>query len=106
MQAAKLLAKTDRDKSLAAIEDATAEARRIEELDPDRARAMLGIANALLPLDRARGWDGVYEEIKVANSTDGFTGEDGFIRNTMQKKNMSSSRSSSVWDFHVAGIFS
>ncbi len=105
LQAAKLLVKTDREKSLAAIEEATAEARRIEELDPDRPRAMMGIANALLPLDRARSWDAVYEAIKAANSADGFTGEDGLIRITMQSKGMSSIRSSSVSEFNVAGIF-
>jgi hypothetical protein len=106
LQAAKLLAKTDRDKSLATIEEATAEARRIEELDADRPRAMLGIANALLPLDRSRSWDAVSDAIKAANSAENFTGEDGVIRITMQAKQMSSSRSSSVSDFNVAGIFS
>jgi hypothetical protein len=106
LQAAKLLAKTDRDKSLATIEEATAEARRIEELDPDRPRAMMGIANALLPLDRNRSWDAVSDAIKAANSAEGFTGEDGYIRITMQTKQMSSARSSSVSDFNVAGIFS
>lgn len=105
LQAAKLLAKTDRERSLGAIEEATAEARRIEELDPDRPRAMIGIANALLPLDRARGWDAVYEAIKAANSSEGFTGEDGLIKITMQSKGMSSVRSSSVAEFNVAGIF-
>ena len=105
MQAAKLLAKTDRDRSLGAIEEATAEALRIEELDPDRPRAMMGIANALLPLDRARSWDAVYDAIKAANSSDGFTGEDGLIKITMQSKGMSSTRSSSVAEFNVAGIF-
>jgi len=105
LQAAKILAKTDRDKSLATIEEATAEARRIEEIDPDRPRAMLGVANALLPLDRSRGWDAVSDAIKAANSAEGFTGEDGSIRISMQTKQMSSSRSSSVSGFNVAGIF-
>ena len=105
LQAAKLLVKTDREKSLAAIEEATAEARRIEELDPDRPRALMGIANALLPLDRARSWDAAYEAIKAANSSDGFTGEDGLVRITLQSKGMSSIRSSSVSEFNVAGIF-
>ena len=65
----------------------------------------MGIANALLPLDRARSWDTVYEAIKAANSSDGFTGEDGLIRITMLSKGMSSIRSSSVSEFNVAGIF-
>jgi len=105
LQAAKLLVKTDRERSLGAIEEATAEARRIEELDPDRPRAMMAIANALLPLDRARSWDAVYEAIKAANSSEGFTGEDGGIKISMQSKGMSSIRSSSVSEFNVAGIF-
>ena len=104
-QAAKLLVKTDRDKSLAVIEDATAEARRIAELDPDRPRAILNIANALLPLDRSKAWDMVYEAIKAANSADGYTGEDGVIRLAFQTKQMSTIRSSTVAEFNVAGIF-
>jgi hypothetical protein len=105
-QAAKLLAKTDRDRALAVVDDATAEARRIEEVDPDRARTIMGIANALLPIDRAKSWDMVEEAIKAANSAEGFTGEDGVIRTALQTKQMSSIRSSSVADFNVTGIFS
>lgn len=105
IQAAKLLVKTDRDKSLAIIEDATAEARRIEELDPDRPRALLSVANALLPLDRSKAWDMTYEAIKAANSAEGYTGEDGVIRLALQTRQMSTIRSSSVADFDVAGIF-
>jgi hypothetical protein len=105
VQAAKLLTKTDRDRSMSVIEDATAEARRLGELDPDRPRAIMGVANALLPLDRAKAWDMVYEAIKAANSAEGFTGEDGAIGVALQTKGMSSSRSSSVAEFNVAGIF-
>jgi hypothetical protein len=105
IQAAKLLTKTDRDRSMSIIEEATAEARRIEESDADRPRAILNVANALLPLDRARAWDMVYEAIKAANSSEGFTGEDGLIRLTFQAKQTSTIRSSSVSEFNVAGIF-
>ena len=104
-QAAKILVKTDRDKSLAVIEEATAEARRIEELDPDRPRAIMNVANALLPLDRGKAWDMVYEAIKAANSAEGYTGEDGVIRLAFQTKQMSTIRSSTVAEFNVAGIF-
>ena len=105
IQAAKLLTKTDRDKSLAVIEDGTREARRIEELDPDRPRAIMNVANALLPLDRSKAWDMVYEAIKAANSAEGFTGEDGLIRLAFQTKQMTTIRSSTVAEFNVAGIF-
>jgi hypothetical protein len=105
MRAATLLAKTDRDRALAAIEDATAEARRIEESDADRPRAMIAVANALLSLDRAKSWETVYEAVKAANAVDSFTGEDGAIRTVLQTKNSSSVRSSSAGEFNVAGIF-
>ncbi len=104
-QAAKLLLKTDREKSLNAIEDAGAEARRIEPSDADRPRALMAVANASLVSDRAKSWDAVYEAIKSANSAEGFTGEDGVLRISLLTKSMSSIRSSSVQDFDVAGIF-
>jgi hypothetical protein len=103
---AKLFAKTDHEKSLAVIEDAAAEARRIDGSDPDRARALMAVANALLVSDRGKSWDATYDAVKAANSSEGFTGEDGAIRIGLQTKGMSSMRSSSVQDFDVAGIFS
>ena len=104
-QAAKLLAKSDRERSLGILEEASAEAHRIEEADPDRARALMAIANILLSLDRPKAWDAVYEGIKAANSAEGFTGEDGVVRISLLTKSMSSIRSSSAQDFDVSGIF-
>lgn len=105
VQVAKLLVKSDKERAAAAIEEANAEARRIEELDADRPRALLAVANSLLPLDRARAWEMVYEAVKAANSSDGFTGEDGVLRVVFQTSQMSTIRSSSVAEFNVAGIF-
>jgi len=103
---AKLLVKTDHDKSLAVIEDAAAEARRIEGSDPDRARALMAVANALLVSDRGKSWDATYDAVKAANSSEGFTGEDGVLRISLLTKQMTTMRSSSVQDFDVSGIFS
>ena len=102
---AKLLAKTDHEKSLALIEDAATEARRIEGSDPDRARALMAVANALLLSDRGRSWDATYDAVKAANSSEGFSGEDGVLRIGLQTKSMTSLRSSSAQDFDVSGIF-
>lgn len=104
-QAAKVLAKTDHDKSLAVIEEAAAEARRIEGSDADRPRALMAVANALLTSDRSKSWDAVYDAIKAANSAEGFTGEDGVLRISLLTKSMASVRSSSAQDFDVSGIF-
>jgi hypothetical protein len=103
--AAKMLAKTDHEKSLAVTEDAAAEARRIEGSDPDRPRALMAVANVLLVSDRGKSWDATYDAVKAANSSEGFTGEDGVIRIGLQTKGMSSLRSSSAPDFDVSGIF-
>src|SRR6185369_5955395 len=106
LQAAKLLAKTDREKSLAVTDEATLEARRIETSDADRPRALMNAANVLLLTDRPKAWDAVYEAIKAANSAEGFTGEDGVIRISLRTKSIGSIRSSTVAEFNVAGIFS
>lgn len=105
-QAAKLLIKTDHDKSQAVIEEAATEARRIEGSDADRPRALLAVANALLLSDRSKSWEATYDAVKAANSAEGFTGEDGVLRFSLITKSMSTIRSSSVQDFDVAGIFS
>jgi hypothetical protein len=103
--AGKLLAKTDHEKSLTVIEEAAAEARRIDGSDPDRPRALMAVANALLVSEREKSWDATYDAIKAANSAEGFTGEDGVIRTSLMTKSMTSMRSSSAQDFDVSGIF-
>ena len=104
-QLAKLLAKTDRDKSLSLLEDAVPEARRIEGLDPDRPRALLAIACALRLVEPSRTWDSVFEAVKAANSADGFTGEDGNLNIVFQTKGFSSASDMQEPDFDIKGIF-
>jgi hypothetical protein len=105
LQVAKLLAKPDREKALLTIDDASTEARRIEDSDPDRSRALMGVANVWLLLDRSKVWDAVGEAIKSANSSEAYTGEDGVMRTAFRSKGTSSVRSSSAQDFDVTGIF-
>jgi hypothetical protein len=102
---AKLLARTDRDKSLSFLEDAMPEARRIAGLDPDRPRALLAIANALKVIEPTRAWDAVFEAVKAANSADGFTGEDGNLNIVFQAKGFSSTSDMPEADFDIKGIF-
>jgi hypothetical protein len=104
-QAAKVLLKTDREKALSIIDEALTEARRIEGSDPDRPRALMAVANALLLSDPDKTWDAVYDAVKAANSAEGFTGEDGVLRITLATKSMSSIRTSSAPDFDVNGLF-
>jgi hypothetical protein len=104
-QSAQLLAKTDLQKALDVIEDAGSEARRIDGSDPDRPRALLAVANALLIVDRVRVWDMTFEAVKAANSAEGFTGEDGSLSLQIQSKGHSSTSSRDATDFDVAKIF-
>lgn len=104
-QAAKLLAKTDHEKAVGLLDDAVAEARRVEGADPDSPRVLLGIANALKLIDPPRAWDATFDAVKAANSAEGFTGEDGLMTLTLQSKGHSAVRSNSAPDFDIEGIF-
>jgi hypothetical protein len=104
-QSAKLLAKADRDKALSLLDEATAEARRIEGVDLDRPRGLLAIANALDLFEPARAWDAIFDAVKAANSAESFTGEGGVIRLTMNAKGQALIKSETVPDFDIQGIF-
>jgi hypothetical protein len=104
-QVAKLLAETDRDKCLELLEEAGAEARRIDVSDADRPRALFAVANVVMKVDRARSWDATFDAVKAANSAEGFTGEDGRIVWRFQSKGQSSINTSTVSDFDLKGIF-
>jgi hypothetical protein len=104
-QAAKSLPPGDRDRALEIINEATAEARRIDVSDADRPRALVAIANALFATDRQRAWEIMLEVAKASNSAEGFNGEDGRIMMQLKSKNMTLLQSSSVDDFNLPGIF-
>lgn len=104
-QAAKLLAKTDHDKALSLLDEAIAEVRRIEVADLDRPRGLLAIANALKLIEPSRAWDAVFDAVKAANSTEGFTGEGGGLTLHLNSKSQISTRTEGVADFDLEGIF-
>lgn len=105
LQAARLVGKTDPDKTIGLIEEATTTAKRLEPADADRARVLMAVANAWLSTDRSKAWEAVYEAVKAANAAESFTGEDGAIRTTLRFRQSASIRSSSVAEFNVTGIF-
>lgn len=104
-QTAKLLAKTDHEKASSLLETATAEARRIDGGDLDRPRALFAIANALRVVEPARVSEALFDAVKAANSTEGFTGEGGVVTQTMNSKNVISVSPHNVPDFDIQGIF-
>jgi hypothetical protein len=104
-QTAKLLAETDHDKALSLLDDATAEARRIEGSGVDKPRGLLAIANALKLLEPTRAWEATFDAVKAANSTEDFTGEDGALSMTINSRSQISNRTDSAPDFDLEGIF-
>ena len=104
-QAAKLLAKTDRGKASSLVDAATAEAHRLDGGDLDRPRALFAIANALRIVESARVSEAVFDAVKAANSTEGFTGEGGTVMQTMNSKGAISVRPQPVPDFDIAELF-
>jgi hypothetical protein len=104
-QVSKQLAKTDRVKASSLLDTATAEARRIDGGDLDRPRALFAIANALRVVEPARVSEAMFEAVKAANSTDGFTGEGGMVTQTMNGGGMISVSPQPVPDFDIEGVF-
>lgn len=104
-QAAKLILKDNRDKALRLLEEALAEARRIDGSDPDRPRALIAVANGLMTPDSSRALQVVAEAIRAANAVDGFTGEDGQLKISFRGRGLASIQDQPVPEFDVAGIF-
>ena len=104
-ECAKIFAKSDRQKAMDLVEQASDEARRIDVSDPALPRALVAVANALKVVDNARVWDATFDAVKAANSAEGFTGEDGELLIKFQSKATSSVRTSDVAEFDLEGIF-
>lgn len=104
-ESAKQLAKTEPQRAADLIEDAATEARRIDVSDPNLPKALLAVANALHVIDPSRVWEATFDAVKAANSSEGFTGEDGEIVLKFQSKGQSSVSTHDVADFDVAGLF-
>jgi len=104
-QAAKLFAKTDRGKASSLVEAASGEAHRLDGGDLDRPRALFGVANTWRVVDRARVSEAVFDAVKAANSTDGFTGEGGMITQMIDRRAVVSVRPQSVPEFDIAELF-
>ena len=104
-ECARILFKTDRDKALDLVDEAAAEARRIEVSDPALPRALVAVAYALNEIDHDKVWDATFDAVKAANSAEGFTGEDGEVVAKFQSKGHSSVHTSDVPQFDLDGLF-
>lgn len=100
-----MLPKPDRERVFQILDEAAAEARRMDGSDPDRPRAFLAVANALLAINRTRGWDSMTDVVKAANSAPDFTGADGQLAFRINAKGFRSGHQHGIAEFNVAGVF-
>lgn len=75
LQVGRLLMDSDRTRALELLEDALAEARRIDADDDHRVILTIGIAKEFLAADNVRSWEVAAEAIKAANAVEDFSGE-------------------------------
>jgi hypothetical protein len=104
--AADLLAKTDRARATALLDEALAEARRIADDDAGRAQALVAVATRYEKFDRARAWELMGEVVRAANSAPGFTGEDGEMSVRFKSRRGGWMTSFDVEEFNLAGVLS
>jgi hypothetical protein len=104
-EAARLMKKSDAKSAAEILDEAATEARRIGTSDPDRARALFGVATRMYEVDRTRAWEIVSEAVKAANSTSEFTGEDAQLVSSFVTPRGTSTTNFDVESFDVGGIF-
>ena len=104
-KAAKLVQAAERARAIDLLDEALAEARRIGNSDPDRARALTAVATRMAEIDLVRSWEILSEVIKAANAADAFTGEDSRIYSRLQTKQMVVVSNGTAEDFDLLGLF-
>jgi hypothetical protein len=104
VRAAGIVGATDRARAVALLEEATEEARRIDNNDPARARALTAIATRYEKLDRPRAWEFISEAARAANSAPAFTGEDAKMTVEFRTKGSAWITDFNVEEFDLPGV--
>jgi histone H3/H4 len=105
-EVARLLAKEQPGRAAEALDEATAEARKLDDRTPERVRALLAVATQLAELDRPRAWETMQEVVKSANDLSDFSGEGGDITVRVEFKGGGAmTQNHNVESFDLTGIF-
>ena len=75
LRIARLLMDSDRTRALELLEEALAEAHRIDQDDSNRALLITGLATQFLAADIVRSWEVATEAVNAANAAEEFSGE-------------------------------
>lgn len=97
---------TDPVRVIQLLNEATAEARRIDQRSPQRAQALTAIATRFLDVDRTQAWETIAEVVKAASHADSFKGEAGRITAHLQTGSMVATFDLEVPSFDLGRIFS
>ncbi|HEY6230058.1 MAG TPA: hypothetical protein VIW64_02230 [Pyrinomonadaceae bacterium] len=96
---------SERQRALQILEDAAAEARRLNADDPDRARCFIAVATQFASADKVRAWEILSEAVKAANSSDKFTGDAVSLTfSLLPTRSGLNITSVSAEDFSLAGV--
>jgi hypothetical protein len=105
-EAARLLTKEQPGRAAEALDEAAAEARKVEDGSPERVRALLAVATQLAELDRPRAWETMHEVVKAANDLPNFSGEGGDITVRVEFKGGGAmTQNNNVESFDLTGVF-
>lgn len=105
-ETARLLTKEQPGRAAEALDEAAAEARKLDDGTSDRVRALLAVATQLAELDRPRAWELMHEVVKAANALPDFSGEGGDITVRVEfKSGGAMTQNNNVDSFDLAGIF-
>ena len=105
-EAARLMSKTQPGRAAEVLDEATAEARKLDDASPDRVRALVAVATQLVALDRSRTWELMNEIVKSSNALADFSGEDGGLTLRVEFKGGGAMTSNhNVESFDLSGIF-
>jgi len=105
-EAARLLSKTEPGRATEALDEAAAEARKVDEDSPDRVRALVAIATQMAGLDRTRVWELMNEVVKSVNALPDFSGEGGEMTMRVQLKGGGAmTQNINVESFDLTGLF-
>ncbi|MBV8857860.1 MAG: hypothetical protein JOZ02_13075 [Acidobacteria bacterium] len=105
-EAARLFAREQPGRAAEALDEAAAEARKLDDRTPERVRALLAVATRLTELDRPRAWETMQEVVKAANDLSDFSGEGGDITVRVEFKDGGAmTQNNNVEAFDLTGVF-
>lgn len=102
---ARLMLNTDPADAAQLLDDANAQAHRIEIGDPNRVYALSSVGTAFFAIDRFRSWDLAADVIKAANAVPGFIGEDARISARLRVQNVIAMISTKEPSLNIVTLF-